>query len=115
MPRETSYENINLGKVLREARKNSRLSQETVAEKCGMSTRYVSAIESGKKNPTFSYVYHFVRLTNADPVAIFHPENQTINDTREQIDRMLKRCSDDTVDITLTILKALMTKESDLL
>ena len=39
----------NFGKILREFRKKNKLTQEEIAEKLGISLKYISRIENGNK------------------------------------------------------------------
>ena len=43
---------INFGNVLRDLRKQQRLSQEDFALLCDLDRTYVSGLERGKRNPT---------------------------------------------------------------
>jgi len=43
-----------LGRNIRRVRKRLELSQEAMAEKCGLHRTYISDIERGNRNPSFS-------------------------------------------------------------
>ncbi len=47
---DTRYEE-RFGNKVREKRKEKRISQETLAELCDLSTRHISDIENGKVDP----------------------------------------------------------------
>lgn len=45
---------INLGSKIREARHKMGVSQEELAHICGFDRTYISMLERGKRNPSFS-------------------------------------------------------------
>lgn len=45
------------GKILREKRKERSFSQEELAHRAGLTTRYISLLECDKRQPTISTVY----------------------------------------------------------
>lgn len=58
---ETNYKNI-VGEKVRALRKSAGLSQEVLAERCGIFRTYLSRIESGAANPSLVVL---VTLANA--------------------------------------------------
>ena len=48
---------INLGKVVRVARKRKRITQDYLAEKVGVQPRTILEIENGRGNPRFENRY----------------------------------------------------------
>jgi putative transcriptional regulator len=54
--RETEEPQVALGKAVQELRRRSGLTQETLAEKAGLTGRTVSAIETGRANPRWSTI-----------------------------------------------------------
>ena len=50
-----------LGKKLKFARKEAKLTQEDLAEKVGIHPTYVGKLESGKNNPSFLMLYKISR------------------------------------------------------
>ena len=53
---------INLGKVVRVARKRKRITQDYLAEKVGVQPRTILEIENGRGNPRFENLFVMVRL-----------------------------------------------------
>ena len=45
-----------LGKAIRRLRENRRMTQATLAEKAGLTGRTISAIETGRANPTWATI-----------------------------------------------------------
>ena len=52
---------MNIGEsfatVLKAKRRDKKLTQEQLAEKCGTSTRYISSLECNAQQPTLGYIY----------------------------------------------------------
>jgi transcriptional regulator with XRE-family HTH domain len=57
----------NLGKNLREARKGLGLTQEQVAERCGVQAGEVSRIEAGKRDPKVSTLERLAAAVELPP------------------------------------------------
>lgn len=49
---EVSPISVAFGKAIRQERRNKEMTQEELAEKCGLDRTYISQIERGLKNPT---------------------------------------------------------------
>ena len=60
---------INLGKVVRIARKRKRITQDYLAEKVGVQPRTILEIENGRGNPRFENLFVMVRLLDIAPNA----------------------------------------------
>lgn len=58
---------INLGKVVRVARKRKRITQDYLAEKVGVQPRTILEIENGRGNPRFENLFVMVRLLDIAP------------------------------------------------
>lgn len=52
----------NIGKFIKEMRKNKNLTQEELAEKLGVNNRTVSRWENGKNMPDILYTNHYVKF-----------------------------------------------------
>lgn len=58
---------INLGRVVRIARKRKRITQDYLAEKVGVQPRTILEIENGRGNPRFENLFVMVRLLDIAP------------------------------------------------
>lgn len=56
---------------LRRARNARALSQEELADKCGLSARYVGSIERGKASPTITVIARVAAALEIDPRDLF--------------------------------------------
>ena len=93
---------INLGKVVRVARKRKRITQDYLAEKVGVQPRTILEIENGRGNPRFENLFVMVRLLDIAPNDIFNYDCGLAQDTEqlfqelssfsEEEQRMPERC-----------------------
>lgn len=57
---------VKLGKVIRAQRKAQELSQETLAEKAGLSPQHIIDIEHGRTNPTLASLVGLARALGVE-------------------------------------------------
>ena len=60
---------------LKRYRKENKLSQMALAEKCGTSASYIGEIEIGKKFPSIEMVQKFAEALDIKPYKLFMEEN----------------------------------------
>lgn len=61
-----------VGIRIKELRKSKGMSQEELAEKMGISPKYLSSIERGKENPTLDTFIKFAMTLNVDISELFN-------------------------------------------
>lgn len=61
-----------IGKRIQDLRKSKKMSQEQVAEKMGISPKYLSSIERGKENPTLDTFIKLAESLNVELSEIFN-------------------------------------------
>jgi transcriptional regulator with XRE-family HTH domain len=66
---------IALGKKIRDYRKKLGLTQEMLAEKSGLSSKYIQFIENGRRRPSLKVVYKIARILEVDVCKLFCPES----------------------------------------
>ena len=66
--------NEMLGNVIKEARQRSRLTMEEIADRVGITPRYLYRIENEGKKPSFDILYALIRELSISPDLIFYPE-----------------------------------------
>lgn len=70
---DTNYKEL-VGKKVRKLRLQSELSQEALAERCGIFRTYLSRIESGTANPSIVVLVALARALGAAPHVLFMPD-----------------------------------------
>jgi len=80
-------------KNLRKYRKEAKLTQEKLAEKCGTDHRYIGQIETGSRCPSLDYVEKIASALNVEPYLLFfegNKESLTLNtEQKQQLKSML--------------------------
>ena len=60
-----------LGKILQEDGKAKKISQEKLAKLTGLDRTFISLIENGKRNPTFSTILKICSALEIEPSELF--------------------------------------------
>ena len=103
-----------MGPVFKKYRLAAKQTQEEVAEKVGITTRFLMALENEEKRPSLDILLRLVDVLNIPGDAILHPQLQTIDGEDEQLIRMMMRLtSRDKQIIRSTVLSMLETYPSD--
>ena len=66
-------------KVLQELRHERGLSQEELAEKCGLHDRYISFLERGLRQPTITTIFKLAKALNITPTELINRVEQQVN------------------------------------
>jgi transcriptional regulator with XRE-family HTH domain len=59
------------GKILQEERKAKKISQEKLAKLTGLDRTFISLIENGKRNPTFTTIIKICSALEIEPSELF--------------------------------------------
>ena len=103
-----------MGPVFKKYRLDAHRTQEEVAEKVGITTRFLMALENEEKRPSLDILLCLVDVLNIPGDAILHPQLQTMDSEDEQLIRMIMRLnSRDKQIICSTILSMLETYRTD--
>ena len=103
-----------MGPIFKKYRLDVKRTQDEVAEKVGITTRFLMALENEEKRPSLDILLRLVDVLNIPGDAILHPQLQTIDDEDEQLIRMMMRLnSRDKQVIRSTILSMLETYHTD--
>ena len=84
----------DLGAIIKAARVNKGLTQETLAEKVGVGLRHIMAIENEGSYPSYEVLYHLIRELHIPADLIFYPEKQRNDLQAEELIRMLYSCDE---------------------
>ena len=103
---QVKYE--TLGDVIKAAQIKADITVEELAEKVGVTDRYIYRIENEGKKPSFDVLYKLIRELSIIPDQIFFPEKQIEDSEMESIIRMLYNCDERSLRIIkATIIAAL--------
>lgn len=97
-----------LGKVIKTAREKSNITIEILAEKVGITERYLYRIENEGKKPSYKILCLLIRELSVSPDQIFYPENRSKDPEIESLIRMLYKCDERSIEVIRATAKALL-------
>ena len=97
-----------LGNVIKSAREKSEITVEALAEKIGITERYLYRIENEGKKPRYDVLYKLVRELSIDPNEIFYPEKQSEDSEIGHLLRMLAECDNRALQVVKATIQALI-------
>lgn len=62
---------IDIGKIVKINRKKNNMTQEVLAEKLGLSVKYIQFIENGQRSPSIKVVYKIAQIFGTDVCRMF--------------------------------------------
>lgn len=101
-----------LGDIIKSARKTADITMEVLAEKIGITERYLYRIENEGKKPSFDILYKLIRELNIKPDSIFYPEKPSKDSEVENLVRMLYNCDERSMEIIKATAKAAVESQS---
>jgi len=97
-----------LGKIIKSARQRSKLTMEELAERIGITERYLYRIENEGKKPSYDILYKLIRELSISPDLIFYPEKPSKESEVENLIRMLYNCDERSLEVVKATAKALI-------
>lgn len=79
-----------IGSVLKQARPSADMTQEELAERVGVTARYIMAIENEGKCPAPDKLFRLIRSLNISADLIAYPEQDLFESDDEQLLRMIQ-------------------------
>ena len=95
-----------LGDIVKSARTKADTTVEALAEKVGVSERYIYRIENEGKKPSYDVLFKLIRELSIIPDQIFFPEKQAEDSEMESVIRMLYNCDERSMQIIKATIKA---------
>lgn len=97
-----------LGNIIKQARQRADITIENLAEKVGVTDRYIYRIENEGKKPSYEILYKIIQVLYIDPDLIFYPEKLTKDSEVEDLLRMLYNCDARSLEVVKATAKALI-------
>jgi transcriptional regulator with XRE-family HTH domain len=102
-----------LGDVVKSARKKAEITMEALANKVGITERYLYRIENEKKKPSFDVLVKLIRELAISPDLIFYPEKPSKDSEAENLIRMLYGCDERSMKIIKATIKAALESQTE--
>jgi DNA-binding XRE family transcriptional regulator len=96
------------GQTIKNARHDAGLTQETLAEQAGVTTRYIMAIENENRQPSMEVLFKIIRTLKISADLIFFPEIQHTDKKKEHLIHMIHLCDERDLQIATATIKALL-------
>lgn len=107
---------VTFGSNIRKLRKQCGLTQAQLAERSGLSERYVSEVERGVANPRLMSLRDLAKgldVSIAD-LFVFEQGLTSVKEIRERLIELLQNAGDDSLEqVYLTLLRALTSRRKD--
>lgn len=99
------------GQTIKGARKAAGLTQEALAEKTGVTTRYIMAIENENKHPSMKVLYKLIRALQISADTIFYPECKSIDSKVDKLVRLINLCDEREIEVISATVDALLERK----
>lgn len=100
-----------LGDVLKASRIRSELDIDAVAEKVGISTRYLYRIENEYKKLSYDVLCKLIRTVSAPVDQIFYPQKADSDPEMDEMIHMLHKCDKQSLKIVRATLQATLSTQ----
>lgn len=104
-------ENDMLGAVIKKARKNKKMTLESLAEKIGISARYLGSIENENKKTSYDVLFKLIRTLGISPDLIFYPGLPSKENELEDLIRLLHSCDTRSLNVARATIEALLNNQ----
>jgi len=101
-----------LGVIIKSARQRANITMESLAEKVGITERYLYRIENEGKKPSYDVLYKLIRELAISSDSIFYPEKPSKDSEIEDIVRMLYNCDERSMQIIKATVKAALESQA---
>jgi len=96
----------DMGLMFKKKRLEANLTQEGLAEKIGVSSRYIMAIENEGKRPSLDIWFRLIRILHISADAIIYPE--TLPSEDDQLLRMYRLLQERDRKIIQAVMKSML-------
>jgi transcriptional regulator with XRE-family HTH domain len=105
---------ITFGRTLSGIRKLKRLTQGKLSERAGKAAVYISAVETGRINPTLDTILCIAEALEIEPADIFSlafsSESKEIKTLKKEFDQVIRKLDKTEQQILIKIIRAMADK-----
>lgn len=104
----------NFRRILKDARNKQNLTQEQLAEKLDISTRYLMTIENETKAPSLQLLFKMIRVFNIDANTIVYPETKIskIEQAKTKLSNPISCYGEHEINVLIATARALLKDQS---
>lgn len=104
-------EEIQLGVILKKARIACNITQEELATRADVTSRYIMAIENEGKEPSYEVLYKIIHGLHISADLVFYPNKLNQNTERTRLIKLLDSCSDRDIHVLFHTAQALLNEK----
>ena len=97
-----------MGPIFKQYRLDANRTQEEVAEKVGITARFLMGLENEERRPSLDLLLKLVSTLNIPGEAILHPQLQIMDSEDEQLIRMLMRLNQRDKEVIRTAIQKML-------
>ena len=97
-----------MGPLIKIARLEAKLTQDELAERIGVTPRYIMAIENEVKCPALDVWFRLIRTLHISADSIVYPENSETKDDDEQLILMIRMLDYKNKRVTKAAIQAML-------
>lgn len=97
-----------LGEIIKSARQYSEITIEELAERVGITERYLYRIENEGKKPSYDVLFKLIRELSISPDLIFYPKKPTKDSEIKYLLRKLYNCDERSIEVVKATVKVLI-------
>lgn len=96
------------GAVLKAARQEAGLTVEALAERVGVTDRYIYRLENNGKTPGYAVLCRLIRELAISPDLLFYPEKVTQDSEVDTLIRKLATCDTRSIEVAKATIQSLI-------
>ena len=102
---------IQLGAALKKARIACDVTQEELAARADVTSRYIMAIENEGRESSYGVIYKIIHGLHISADLIFYPDQPQEHSERTQLIHLLESCSDRDIRVLLHVIQAILNEK----
>ena len=103
----------SFGSSLRRAREKREYTREQIAERAGISPRFVSAIENDRRKPSLDVLIRLVHAIGASFDEVLAPQSIPEEYTVDRIKRLITQCSQRDQELVLALIDQMLDSKEE--
>lgn len=97
-----------MGELIKKTRLEQGISREALAERAGISVRYMTAIENENRNPSYPILSRILQSLGLSADSIFYPQMEAGNSDLEQLIRLLHTCTEKELNLIRSLTQTII-------
>lgn len=103
----------SFGTSLRRAREKREYTREQIAERAGISPRFVSAIENDRRKPSLDVLMRLVHAIGTSFDEVLMPQTISEEYTADRIKRLITQCSQRDQELVLALIDQMLDSKEE--